>query len=161
MSSLFLTSSAKGLNEKKSKSYFGGLTKGLTSVTGALSSTFAQTNQPTLPVATQPVERDEKQAQIDSVLYLLQDLSIQSPVTHYGYVTVFASATLSPLTNDGVSYRWFKQGANNETIVLDQSGRSWYAPTIDDVDAKIFVQAEDNYNQGCSKYLEVSNQSSK
>jgi hypothetical protein len=40
---------------------------------------------------------------------------------------------------------------------VEESFKAWYAPTVDDIGCKICVQCEDNFDQGCSRYLEVSN----
>ena len=94
---------------------------------------------------------EQHQQQIDLVLKLLQDdITLQLPRSHLGFLTVFSSTTLSPLYHKGISFCWFKMtGVNNETmIVLDHSSRPFYSPTVDDINSIIFVQCHDNLNQG-------------
>ena len=100
-----------------------------------------------------------EQQKIDEVLTLLQDeITLQIPRSHLGFLTVYSSATLSPLYNKGISFKWFKMsGTNNDTLTcLDHSLRPFYSPTVDDINSKIYVQCQDTYDQGCAKFLETA-----
>jgi hypothetical protein len=98
--------------------------------------------------------QENSQAKIDAVLNILQDVSIQSPSSHSGYVIVFSNTKMSPLQQPGICFRWFRE-SEGSFLTLDRSDRPFYCPTVDDIGNKIFVQCEDSFGLGCSKYLEV------
>lgn len=131
---------------------FGKLSKTMSTMSGAIASLS------TMQSSDSKAERDEtqlKQDHSDTILHLLRDISLQTPPSHSGFVVVFAAATLSPLTNAGISFRWFRVHGDT-MLTLDRSSRPFYAPTADDINTKIFVQCEDIFDQGCSKYLETT-----
>jgi len=45
---------------------------------------------------------------------------------------------------------------HGSTVHMIEEARScWYAPTVDDIGCVICAQCEDNFDQGCSRYVEV------
>jgi hypothetical protein len=98
-----------------------------------------------------------KQQQIAFVMSLLEDVRLQSPATHTGFVVAFSTATVSPVSNPHVKFRWFKMNSlvPDQFHQVDESSRAWYPPTADDIGCKICVQCEDKLGQGFSRYIEV------
>jgi hypothetical protein len=101
---------------------------------------------------------EERQAQqIATVVGLLEDVRLQSPGTHTGFVVAFSTATVSPVNNPYVKFRWFKMNSlmPDKFHQVDESSRAWYPPTADDIGCKICLQCEDKLGQGLSRYIEV------
>ena len=123
---------------------------GFTKISQSMSGAFTSLGQSKQNVDDN-VLNEQHQQQIDLVLELLQDdITLQLPRSHLGFLTVFSSTTLSPLYHKGISFCWFKMtGLNNDSMhILDHSSRPFYSPTVDDINSKIFVQCHDNFNQG-------------
>lgn len=40
--------------------------------------------------------------------------------------------------------------------MIEEVRNAWYAPTVDDIGCIICAQCEDNFDQGFSRYVEVS-----
>ena len=101
---------------------------------------------------------EDKKANSQLILSLLEGIRLQTPQTHAGLVVAFTAATLSPLGNSGLKFHWYKMvdKTKDSFTAVDESSRAWYAPTSDDIGCKICVQCEDIYDQGMSRYLEVS-----
>jgi hypothetical protein len=150
-SSQMMQNAASGIGQG-SKSMSLGLNSLTKSVSGAVSSL---PNLPTL--STEKKKNEEKQQQIAFVMSLLEDVRLQSPATHTGFVVAFSTATVSPVSNPHVKFRWFKMNSlvPDQFHQVDESSRAWYPPTADDIGCKICVQCEDKLGQGFSRYIEV------
>lgn len=95
------------------------------------------------------------QSELKKVLTLLEEIRLQCPQSHLGLVLAFASTTLTPLSGSGMKFTFYRMGLSNEEFLqVDQSFRSYYAPTYDDISAKICCKVEDTMDQGFSKFLE-------
>lgn len=72
----------------------------------------------TTTTITRNKKNDEKQQQqqISAVMALLEDVRLQSPPVHTGFVVAFSTATVSPVNNPYVKFRWFKMNS----LVADQ-----------------------------------------
>jgi hypothetical protein len=68
----------------------------------------------------------------------------------------FSSATLAPIIDPSVRFKWYRIGENMEQFVqIDESSRGWYPPTADDIGKKICSNCEDDLDQGFCRYAEV------
>lgn len=95
------------------------------------------------------------QNELKDILQILEDVRLQSPRYHSGYVVAFSSALLSPILHNGIKFTWYRQTwKNNQFFTVDETLKSWYAPTVDDIGCKICVQVEDNYQNGFSRFVE-------
>lgn len=82
--------------------------------------------------------------------------SLQCPQTHLGLVVGFSSATLAPLIDNNVKFKWYRMGDNMEQFQqIDEGSRGWYPPTADDIGKKICANCEDTLDQGFCRYAEV------
>jgi hypothetical protein len=118
--------------------------------------TGAVTSLPTLSTDINKSDSSSKR-QIVEVLSLLGDIRLQSSPKHSGLILAYTSATLAPLNNPGLKFRFYKMSSmssQEQFEQVDESQRAWYAPTIDDIGSKICIQCEDNFDQGFSRYLE-------
>lgn len=91
---------------------------------------------------------------INLILKILEDIKLQRPSHHTGLVVAYSSALLAPIVYKGIKFTWYRLGDDNQFTTVDDSSRSWYAPTVDDIGCKICVQCEDNYQEGFSRYVE-------
>jgi hypothetical protein len=118
-------------------------------------------NIPTITTLTGDTERkakleaEEKRNQINQVLSILEDVRLQCPSTHTGLILAFNGSNSTPIINPGIKFTWYRMRGEDKIDELEESLRAWYAPTVDDIGCKICVQCEDNFEQGCSRYLEV------
>jgi predicted transport protein len=95
------------------------------------------------------------ESELKKVMALLEEIRLQCPQSHLGLVLAFASTTLTPLSGSGMKFTFYRMGLSNEAFVqVDQSFRSYYAPTYDDISAKICCKVEDSMDQGFSRFLE-------
>jgi hypothetical protein len=101
-------------------------------------------------------ENSSANAELNIILKILEDIRLQKPIHHTGLVVAYSSALLAPIVYKGIKFTWYRQGNedNSQFVVVDDSLRSWYAPTVDDIGCKICVQCEDSYQQGFSRYVE-------
>ncbi|RYG60299.1 hypothetical protein EON64_19410, partial [archaeon] len=104
-------------------------------------------------------EAEERKAQMSSVLSLLEDVHLQAPATHLGLVLAYNSKTQSPILHPHVKFTWYRMASEERVEEVAESGRGWFAPSLDDVHCKLCVQIEDSFGQGYSRYLEVRIQS--
>lgn len=98
----------------------------------------------------------EKKNQISQVLSILEDVHLQCPPSHSGIVVAYTGASCAPIVHPGIRFTWFRMSGEDKVEQVDESAKPWYAPTVDDIGAVICAQCEDNYYQGCSRYIEVS-----
>jgi hypothetical protein len=98
----------------------------------------------------------ERKAQIANVLTILEDVHLQCPPSHTGLILAYAGASCSPIINPGIKFTWFRMSGDDQVDQVDESFKAWYAPTVDDIGSVICAQCEDNFDQGCSRYNEVS-----
>lgn len=118
--------------------------------------TGAVTSLPNLSSETNRSDSNSKR-QIAEVLSLLGEIRLQSPTKHSGLVIAYSAATLAPLDNPGLKFRFYKMSnvsSEEQFVQVDESQRAWYAPTLDDIGSKICIQCEDNFDQGFTRYLE-------
>ncbi len=97
----------------------------------------------------------EKKIQIAQVLTILEDIHLQCPPSHSGIILAYTGPSCMPVINPGIRFTWFRMSGEDRVEQVDESTKPWYAPTVDDVGAVICAQCEDNYYQGCSRYIEV------
>jgi hypothetical protein len=57
--------------------------------------------------------------------------------------------------SNGIKFTWFRMSGEDRIDQLEESAKAWYAPTVDDIGSVICLQCEDNFYQGCSRYIEV------
>jgi hypothetical protein len=100
-------------------------------------------------------EAEEKRAQIAQVLSILEDVRLQASATHAGLLVAYHGRTLAPILNPGVKFSWYRM-CGDEVEALEDYTKGWYAPTIEDIGHVLCLQCEDNFDQGCSRYLEVA-----
>ena len=79
---------------------------------------------------------------------------------------------MSPIINPNIKFSWFRMstgpppGANlnesdnrenfeSQVQLVEEAHSAWFAPTVDDIGCIICAQCEDNFDQGCSRYVEV------
>lgn len=146
-------------------SSFTGITKKMSDMTASLMSSTAT------DAVVEKKAVDDRKAQISQVLAMLEDVHLQIPPTHAGLIIAYTAKNMSPILNPGIKFTWYRmkldhspqgEGATKSsgggTEQIDENNKTcWYAPSIDDIGCMICVQCEDNYDQGCSKYLEVIN----
>ncbi len=101
------------------------------------------------------LDAEERKNQMASALLVLESVKLQCPQTHTGLVLAFTDSTLSPIINPGVKFTWFRMSGGDQIDQVEESMKAWYPPTVDDIGSIICAQCEDNYDQGCSKYVEV------
>lgn len=101
-------------------------------------------------------EAQEKKEQIVQVMNILEDVNLQCPTNHSGIILTYTGKNMSPILSPGIKFTWFRMKGEESVDHIEESSRSWYSPSIEDIGAMICVQCEDNYGQGYSKYLEVS-----
>ena len=99
-------------------------------------------------------EAEERKQQISQTLATLEDINLQSPSSHTGLILAYTNRNLSPVISPGIKFRWFRM-KDDQVEPVEESFKAWYAPTVDDIGCMICVQCEDNFDQGCSRYLEV------
>lgn len=97
----------------------------------------------------------EKKLQIAQVLTILEDVHLQCPPSHSGIILAYTGANCAPIINPGIRFTWFRMSGEDRVDQVDESTKAWYAPSVDDIGAVICAQCEDNYYQGCSRYIEV------
>jgi hypothetical protein len=104
------------------------------------------------------VEQEEKKAMIAQTIAILEDLHLQSPANHSGMILAYTAKTMSPVLHTGVKFRWYRllQSDGGGLVPVEESQKAWYAPSVDDIGCMICAQCEDTFDQGFSKYLEVS-----
>ena len=100
-------------------------------------------------------EAEEKKNQIALALSVMEDVRLQCPQTHTGLVLAYTGTTLSPIINPGIKFTWFRMSGGDQIDQVEESLRAWYPPTVDDIGCMICAQCEDNFDQGCSRYVEV------
>lgn len=102
-------------------------------------------------------EVEERKAMIAQTIAILEDVHLQTATSHSGLILAYTSKKMSPIVHPGVKFRWFRlpQIEGSAMELVEESQKAWYAPTVDDIGCMICVQCEDNFDQGCSKYLEV------
>ncbi len=101
---------------------------------------------------------EERKAMISQTISILEDVHLQTASSHAGLIVAYTAKNMSPIVHSGVKFRWYRlpQGDGRVIEPIEESQKAWYAPTVDDIGCVICVQCEDNFDQGCSKYLEVS-----
>lgn len=100
------------------------------------------------------VEAEEKKSQMGQALAILENASLQAPASHYGLILAYCGRSLSPIMSPGIKFTWFRMSGEDTVDQIEESNRAWYAPSADDIGCMICVQCEDNFDQGCSRYLE-------
>eukprot|EP01039_Chlorochromonas_danica_P006982 gene6982-7724_t len=99
-------------------------------------------------------EEKERKAQMMQALAVLEDVHLQAPPSHSGIIVAYYGRTMSPVMHPGIRFTWFRMSGEDRVDQVDESSKAWYAPTLDDIGCVICVQCEDNFEQGCSRYLE-------
>jgi hypothetical protein len=118
-------------------------------------------NPPPSAVTLAEIEKKSKQAaiekkqQIAHVLSILEDVHLQCPPSHSGIIVAYTGSNCAPIINSGIKFTWFRMSGEDHIDQLEESAKAWYAPTVDDIGSVICLQCEDNYFQGCSRYIEV------
>lgn len=113
------------------------------------------------PNVTAEIEKKAKQAsiekkqQIAQVLMILEDVHLQCPQSHSGIIVAYTGSNCTPIMNSGIKFTWFRMSGEDQIDQLEESAKAWYAPTVDDIGSVICLQCEDNFFQGCSRYIEV------
>lgn len=100
-------------------------------------------------------DAEDRKQEIALALALIEEAKLQIPPSHAGLILVYSGKTMSPIVNSGLKFTWFRMTSDGEATPVDETFKSWYSPTVDDIGCMICVQCEDNFDQGCSKYLEV------
>src|SRR5262249_22642665 len=108
------------------------------------------------PERRQKQEAEERKVAMSNVLGILDDVRLQCPQSHSGLILAYAGHSSAPILNAGIKFSWFRMGGDDKIDQLQESYRAWYPPSLDDIGHLICAQCEDNFGQGCSKYLEVS-----
>eukprot|EP01038_Epipyxis_sp_PR26KG_P008432 gene8432-11408_t len=143
-----------GISSNMKKMDLGGLKKKMTNI-----NIPSMPNIPNLPNLTgddrrAKMEAEDKRNQISTVLSLLEDVRLQCPLSHTGLILAFTSKTSAPLIHPGIKFTWYRMTDEDKVLQLEESSRAWYAPTVDDIGSMICAQCEDNFEQGCSRYVE-------
>lgn len=99
-------------------------------------------------------EAELKKLQVANALAVLEEVRLQCPTSHTGLILAYSNHTLSPVINQGLKFTWFRMSRDDHLEAVEESIRSWYAPTVDDIGCVICAQCQDNFDQGCSRYLE-------
>jgi hypothetical protein len=109
-----------------------------------------------------PLEDKVRKEQINAVMSILEDVNLQCSLNQSGLIIAYTGKNMSPIIHPGIKFTWFRMKHSygmdeNDAVVeqIEETNKSWYSPSIDDIGAMICVQCEDNYDQGLSKYLEV------
>lgn len=100
-------------------------------------------------------EAQEKKQQIAQVLSILEDVHLQCPQSHAGIIVAYTGSNCAPIMNNGIKFTWYRMSGEDRIDQLEESAKAWYAPTVDDIGSVICLQCEDNFYQGCSRYIEV------
>lgn len=100
--------------------------------------------------------KDDRKLQISQAVQMIEDISLQCPSTHLGLVLAYTGSNSSPVIHPGLKFTWFRMRGQDHIDQVEESQRAWYAPSVDDIGCTICVQCEDNFDQGLSRYLEVS-----
>ncbi len=100
----------------------------------------------------------ERKAMIAHTLSILEDVHLQTSASHSGMILAYTAKNMSPIVSPGIKFRWYRlpPGEGSGIEQIEESPKAWYAPTVDEIGCMICVQCEDNFDQGFSKYLEVS-----
>jgi hypothetical protein len=153
MSSIASMASMGGLMTKK-------LGAGLQTVASAANPMVSAPAAPA-PLTSADLEKKSKQAaiekkqQIAAVLAMLDDVHIQCPQSHTGIILAYTGSNCAPIMTNGIKFTWFRMSGEDRIDQLEESAKAWYAPTVDDIGSVICLQCEDNFYQGCSRYIEV------
>jgi hypothetical protein len=164
-------SSSRGVAARVAAIKLGSISKVLSSGNEAISKSVSGAIA-TLPSLVLSRKEDDFELHIEQIASLLRELRLQIPTTHTGLVIAISSATVSPLSHPDVKFTWYRVGTvapdspvsgklqaserHDNFVCVDESQRSWYAPTVDDIGLRICVKCEDTFKQGLSRYLEVS-----
>lgn len=97
----------------------------------------------------------EKKQQITQALSMLEDVHLQCPQSHTGIILAYTGSNCAPIMHPGIKFTWYRMSGEDQIDQLEESGKAWYAPSVDDIGSVICLQCEDNYYQGCSRYIEV------
>jgi hypothetical protein len=149
--------SITGNYSMSSISSFTGITKKMSDMTASLMSSGNEGSH-------DKKTADDRKTQIAHVLSMLEDVHLQIPPTHSGLIIAYTGKNMSPILHPGIKFTWYRMKIDKTTHKaggsmdnIDDSHKTcWYAPSIDDLGCMICVQCEDNFEQGCAKYLEVS-----
>lgn len=147
--------SITGNYSMSSISSFTGITKKMSDMTASLMSSGNE--------AHDKKAADDRKIQITQVLSMLEDVHLQIPPNHSGLIIAYTGKNMSPILHPGIKFTWYRMKIDKVTHKaggsmdnIDDSHKTcWYAPSIDDLGCMICVQCEDNFEQGCAKYLEV------
>lgn len=63
---------------------------------------------------------------------------------------------MSPSQNILSGTDFQESGSESNVQMIEEVRNAWYAPTVDDIGCIICAQCEDNFDQGFSRYVEVS-----
>jgi len=124
----------------------------------ATSSSNSSTNTVTINDHHTNIKRksiDNKAHNIAEVMKVIQDVKLVCPSSHAGFILAFNGSNLSPVINPGIKFTWYRM-SHDKIDPIDGCLTAWYAPTVDDIGSIICAQCSDNYDQGCSRYNEVS-----
>lgn len=100
------------------------------------------------------LEAEERKVQILAALTILEDVCLQAPASHSGLILAYYGRDLSPISNPGIRFTWFRMSGEERVDQVAEGCKAWYPPTADDIGCVICVQCEDGFEQGCSRYLE-------
>ena len=96
---------------------------------------------------------EDRKKRIEKVFNVLGNIKIQCPQSHAGLVVAYEGCNLAPVINADIKFSWYRMKFDKMEQV-QESFCSWYSPTVDDIGCTICAQCEDNFAQGCSRYLE-------
>jgi len=99
-------------------------------------------------------DAQERKDQIAAVIGILEDVNLQCPSNHSGLILAYTGRNMSPIMSPGIKFTWFRMRGEESVEQIEETTKSWYSPSIEDIGAMICVQCEDSYEQGFSKYLE-------
>jgi hypothetical protein len=137
------------------------MTKKLGAAVASAANPMASAPSAPAPISSAEIEKKAKQAaiekkqQIAMVLAMLDDVHIQCPQSHTGIILAYTGSNCAPIMSNGIKFTWFRMSGEDRIDQLEESAKAWYAPTVDDIGSVICLQCEDNFFQGCSRYIEV------
>lgn len=121
----------------------------------SVNATATTTNEHHQHTKRKSIDKTQNNINITEVMKIIQDVKLVCPPSHSGFILAFNSRNLSPVIHPGIKFTWYRM-AHDKIDPIDGCLTAWYAPTVDDIGSIICAQCSDNYDQGCSRYNEVS-----
>ncbi len=138
-----------------------GLGRGMSSFGSAVASGVSEIGASVRSSSVASLVEEENKARNIKLSYietLMSDLRLQVPSSSAGLAVAYSSATMSPLDGEqsGMILTWHRTSTteNGELTQVQHSKCPFYAPSCDDIGARLCVQCQDDMSEGYARYLE-------